>query len=229
MSEMRIGLIAEGPTDTIIIEAALKAFLPTPFVLTQIQPEEDLSGDYGQLGGGWGGVYRYFKMLNSMGNEPQNWPELFDMMIVHLDADVAEKSYDDYGITNDFQDLPCSKPCPPASDTTEALKQVANGWLEGPLPSNWVYCIPSKYSETWMVAALNEKQSEHIECDSNLITQLGSKPFKLVRYREGKLKKQSRKYREAASRITEKWHLVEQKCSLARVFREDVINIVSDP
>lgn len=36
MSELRVALIAEGPTDAIVIEAALKALLPRPFVLTQL-------------------------------------------------------------------------------------------------------------------------------------------------------------------------------------------------
>lgn len=39
MSELRIALIAEGPTDAVIIEAALKAILGRPFILQTIQPE----------------------------------------------------------------------------------------------------------------------------------------------------------------------------------------------
>ena len=39
MYEPRIALIAEGPTDFIVIEAALKATLQRPFVLNQLQPE----------------------------------------------------------------------------------------------------------------------------------------------------------------------------------------------
>jgi hypothetical protein len=39
MSELRVALIAEGPTDAIIIEAALKAILDKPFILQTVQPE----------------------------------------------------------------------------------------------------------------------------------------------------------------------------------------------
>ena len=40
MSEpLKIGLIAEGPTDFEVIQAALKAILPDPFIMTLLQPE----------------------------------------------------------------------------------------------------------------------------------------------------------------------------------------------
>ena len=42
MSDLRIALVAEGPTDFVIIEAALKAILPGAFILTQLQPEASL-------------------------------------------------------------------------------------------------------------------------------------------------------------------------------------------
>ncbi len=39
MSDMRIALVAEGPTDKVVIEAALRSVIPRPFVLTQLQPD----------------------------------------------------------------------------------------------------------------------------------------------------------------------------------------------
>ncbi len=39
MSEpLKIGLIAEGPTDFEVIQADLKAILPDPFIMTLLQP-----------------------------------------------------------------------------------------------------------------------------------------------------------------------------------------------
>lgn len=55
MSELRVALVAEGPTDAVVIEAALRALLPRPFVLTQLQPEPTRP----KLGTGWGGVLRW--------------------------------------------------------------------------------------------------------------------------------------------------------------------------
>lgn len=40
MSELRVALIAEGPTDSVLIQAALGAILrDRPFILTTLQPE----------------------------------------------------------------------------------------------------------------------------------------------------------------------------------------------
>ena len=53
MSELlQIGLVAEGHTDFVIIEAALSAILDCSFVLTLLQPEPTQP----TLGGGWSGV-----------------------------------------------------------------------------------------------------------------------------------------------------------------------------
>lgn len=57
MSDLRIALVAEGPTDCIVIEAALNSFLTRPFILTQLQPEDfQALGGFGATGAGWGGV-----------------------------------------------------------------------------------------------------------------------------------------------------------------------------
>ncbi|MEI8208133.1 MAG: hypothetical protein WCG16_02930 [Methylococcales bacterium] len=53
MSELRIALIAEGATDLIIIEAALKAIIKPPFILNLLQPEATRP----DIGGGWCGVF----------------------------------------------------------------------------------------------------------------------------------------------------------------------------
>ena len=39
MSDLRIGLVAKGVTDQVVIEATLKAILPHAFVLTVLQPD----------------------------------------------------------------------------------------------------------------------------------------------------------------------------------------------
>jgi hypothetical protein len=91
MSDLRVALIAEGPTDAIIIEAALKKLLPRAFVLTQIQPEVTRP----KLGTGWGGVLRWCIEFASRGHSRlEDDPTLpgFDLVIIHLDADVAERS-----------------------------------------------------------------------------------------------------------------------------------------
>jgi hypothetical protein len=96
MSDLRIALVAEGPTDYVIIEAALKAFLPQPFILTQLQPEATKP----EIGGGWGGVLKWCSMVGERFQGPIDQdPTLlgFDLLIIHLDVDVATFNYADCG------------------------------------------------------------------------------------------------------------------------------------
>ncbi|MHB1267957.1 MAG: hypothetical protein ACYCY2_10210 [Acidithiobacillus ferriphilus] len=98
MSDLRIALVAEGPTDLILIEAALKAILLRPFVLNQLQPEPTRP----EMGGGWGGVFKWcqeFRRRGAVSIEEDPTLNHFDLVIVHLDADVADKTYADYGVT----------------------------------------------------------------------------------------------------------------------------------
>lgn len=59
MSEpLRVALVGEGPTERVVIEAALASILrERPFILKQLQPEESLP--FGAIGTGWVGVYRW--------------------------------------------------------------------------------------------------------------------------------------------------------------------------
>lgn len=54
---LRIALVAEGPTDAVVIEAALRSMLGgRSFVLKQVFPED--SSAFGPMGTGWVGVYQ---------------------------------------------------------------------------------------------------------------------------------------------------------------------------
>ena len=64
---LRIALVAEGPTDGVVIEAALRSMLNTrPFVVNQIFPEGSTS--FGELGTGWVGIYRWCRQSAKRGN-----------------------------------------------------------------------------------------------------------------------------------------------------------------
>ena len=197
MSDLRIALVAEGTTDQVIIEAALKAILPCPFILTYQPPV----GTRPDLGEGWGKVMKWCREFHVRGCatvESDPTLELFDMVILHLDADVADKSYADYGVNvaNMAQEealasLPCSSPCPPASDTIEKLKIVFLSWLGvANLGRKSVFCIPSKSSEAWLAAAVfredeDAKLLRELECNQGMATQLANLP-KVKRIRKSK-------------------------------------------
>ena len=98
---LRVALVAEGPTDAIVITAALRAMLDgTSFVITQLQPEGSIA--FGERGGGWAGVYRWCKQSAKRGRGRIGRDSLvldfFDALVIHVDADVAGNSYRDSSI-----------------------------------------------------------------------------------------------------------------------------------
>jgi len=92
VSDLRIALVSEGPTDKVLIEAALKAVLPVPFILSPLAT----TATRPDLGGGWCGVFKWCREVAGRGSVSlETDPTLpgFDLFIVHVDADVADASY----------------------------------------------------------------------------------------------------------------------------------------
>jgi hypothetical protein len=161
MSDLRIALVAEGPTDYEVIQAALKAVLPQPFVMSQLQPEATM----GITGTGWCGVLKWLQAAQQQHNGSLDTdPTLvgFDLLIVHLDVDVASKQYADCGQaiediaqTNKWINLPCAQRCPPVSDTVNSLINVIKSWLgQSTMGDRTLFCLPAQSSGTWLAAAV---------------------------------------------------------------------------
>ena len=195
-------------TDQIVIEAALQAILPQAFVLTLLQPEPT----HTNRGGGWCGVFRWCRDLQSRGysglaGDPTL--DLFDVVILHLDADVAEKSYADCGTGMDhaaagFPELPCARPCPPPEDTVTVLREVLLAWLGVPQEdAKTLFCMPSKSTESWLASAILPDLHpllDGIECKSGVPTSLAQLP-KAQRIKN----KSIRDYRVQERAITAGW------------------------
>jgi len=181
MSDLRIALVAEGPTDYVIIEAALKAFLPQPFILTQLQPEATKP----EIGGGWGGVLKWCSMAGERFQGPIDQdPTLvdFDLLIIHLDVDVATFNYADCGEhiallaqQKSWANLPCAQVCPPVGSTVQALQTVITSWLGQASLGDAVLCLPAQSSGTWLAAALLDAAHPlltNAECDITVESRL---------------------------------------------------------
>ncbi|MGA2546175.1 MAG: hypothetical protein ABSF43_06490 [Rectinemataceae bacterium] len=220
MSELAIGLVAEGITDFVIIEAALKACLKNPFVLTLLQPEETRP----EMQGGWGGVYKWCRAEATMGFGSLEFdPTLsrFDLLIIHIDADVAEDNYSDIGESpTDVLTLPCSKDCPPPEATVKVLRSVVLSWLGmAALGSKAIFCIPSKATEAWLaVAAASDRPIVMIklECSLNMEARLASLP------KGRKIKKTKRQYQGYATIFKNQWGRVVAMCTQAKCFQDDL-------
>ena len=227
MSEpLRVALVAEGPTDRLVIEAAVGSILgANPFVLKLLQPEESLP--FNQLRGGWSGVYYWcIQAAARAGGRLRDDPlfTTFDVLILHLDADVAANRYADAGIIDTVNDLPCARPCPPPENTTNQLRAVILRWVgETRLPPKTVLCTPSKNIEAWVLSALYPTApvvtSGNLECYPTPGSQLQAKPLK------GRLVTGGRKiveaYRQRAHEIAGAWPQVRACCTEARRFSVD--------
>ncbi|CAM2155511.1 DUF4276 family protein [Pararobbsia alpina] len=228
MSDLRIGLVAEGPTDFQVIEGALKAILRRPFVINLLQPEPTRP----DLGCGWGGVFKWCREFRQRGAATiESDPTLsnFDMVIVHLDADVADKRYLDYGeafgdVARNLMPLPCAQPCPPANNTVAALEAVLCSWMgiatTGPKS---LFCVPSKAVESWLAAAVladGHPLLAGIECRMDLDTQLASQP------KATRIRKSVREYRSRTAEVTAQWGRVKARCTQAIEFEKRVCTAV---
>ncbi len=100
MSEpLRIAAAVEGPTD--VFQAILGALLPSDadFVYQTLQPEGSVafrSARRTETGKGWVGVYRWSRQSAREGGGSVSGSSALschDALIVHVDADVAGKTY----------------------------------------------------------------------------------------------------------------------------------------
>lgn len=234
MSEpLRIALVAEGPTEREVMEAALKVILaPRTFVLTQLQPEATKP----EMGNGWGGVLKWSQQLADRctphGGAVEDDPTLsiFDGVVLHLDADVANFSYNDLRppFTNDeaaergCMPLPCAAGCPPANVSADALFSVLLSWLRPATPgAKTVICIPAMNTGAWHAAATlpdDHPLLVNLECDNNIELRLKNLPLAL---RVDKGKRESRL--RAAAAVTQHWAVVTERCSRADAFQNAIL------
>ena len=228
MSEPRIALVAEGPTDYEVISATLRAILRRPFILTLLQPEATKP----EFGGGWGGVLKWCHQAAQYGAASlDNYPPLagFDLVIIHADADVASKSYSDHGpmisdraIRENWGCLPCDLPCPPSLPTVEAVERIISGWLgTTALGNKSTFCIPSKSTGTWLAYACFPAAHPVLrggECDLGLEDRLST--LKL----DERIKKTAAQYRAKAALVTRNWDKVKTGCPIASRFETLVLS-----
>ena len=230
--QLRVALVAEGPTDGVVIKAALNAMLGEgTFVLTQLFPETSVA--FGPLGTGWAGVYRWCQASAARGGGRLSGYKLLfdigmhDLLILHLDADVAGERYENNSIQPLPSDLPlpCDRPCPPAADSVNELRMVLLSWCgETAVPPQTVLCTPSKSTEAWVAAALfpqdAEMERKGWECHPNPESRLGVQPL------AARIRKSKADYQSKQQDITAAWDRLRNDLSEAGRFSTDFVNAV---
>lgn len=227
MSDMRIALVAEGPTDYEVIQASLLAILPRSFVLTPLQPERTRP----DMGTGWSGV---LKWCNAAGRrhagtlDADPTLEGFDLLIIHLDVDVTAASYEDCGpavnemaLAHGWAALPCAQPCPPASASVQPLTDALMSWLQpAQMGAKTVLCLPAQSIGAWLAAATlpaGHALLSVAECNVQLESRLKNLPL------GQRIKKTSRDYRAAAGKVSANWAAIRAHCGQARAFEQAVL------
>ncbi|MCC7491979.1 MAG: hypothetical protein IT204_06540 [Fimbriimonadaceae bacterium] len=226
MSEpLKVAFVTEGVTDYDLLVEIVRGLLgEREFVPTAVQPERDLVRP--ERGEGWPAVRRWCSQTVEQTAGPVSGNPLLlwhDLLVVQLDADVAEQSYAS-GHLADAGDLPCAAPCPPASATTDALRAVLLRWLAEPQPPRRiVLCTPSKQIEAWVLAGLYPQdpvvRRGGLECRADPSATLGGKPL------AGKLVASGRKrtevYRQRAPELRQAWAEVCAVCTEAVRFEQE--------
>src|SRR6266498_3527477 len=223
---LRIGFVAEGPTDYIVLHAAVRSLLGgVDFTPTLISPlvDESLAA---KTGGGWTKVYLWCRQMLSEAGGDARTSNLFkqhEILVIHVDADVADKKYtDDQRITDPPQDLPlnmecdrpCETPCPLPRKISDALRTIILGWLnETTVPPQTVVCIPSRSIETWVLVALFPDDPTavrtNIECRRDCEVRL--RTHGLIKSGQ----KLIQQYRASDNAITAAWGHVRERCGEA--------------
>jgi hypothetical protein len=227
MSEpLRVALVAEGPTDRVVLQSAIASMLGTrSFILRQLQPEESLP--FGPIGTGWVGVYKWCREAvrrddSSLRNDVLY--KAYDILILHLDADVAEKTYASGNIHEAVGDLPCFQPCPPPAASTNPLRNVLLRWAgETSLPPKTVLCTPSKSMEAWVVASLFPNDTaalNGIECWPRPENRLGQQPV------HQRIQKRVEDYENRFEKLKSAWPNLAANLTEARRFQIEFLALV---
>ena len=215
-----VRLVCEGDTDIPILARIVESIADRELLVDCIQPERPLDRpeQYGELGSGWKGVRRWCKRQSQrfgcLSAAMQQAPlEESAALVIHIDADIAG-----------HREIDCKMPCPPASDTADALREVVLGWArESAVPDGVVLCIPSKSTDAWVFVALYPRDrlaDSSIECRKTPETLLKQRPEKLVSGPEDR--KTTAAYRQVARRVAQAWPHVCSICAQAERFDREL-------
>jgi hypothetical protein len=211
---IRVGLVAEGPSDWLALEELIRTVV-TDVDFLHIRPDMTLASKSPH---GWKGVRAWCQqmgpLLESFLSGVLGLP--LDLLVVHVDCSMAHN-------------LGISHPCPPADATSNALREaVTRDWLgRDPLPGFVVLATPSLSTDAWIVAALDRpyQGSVPLECDPNVERELVRR--KLLRLRDGEVKKPASRYQPLAERMAQKINEVCAACPEAARLRSELAMAVS--
>jgi hypothetical protein len=233
---MVIGTVVEGPSDRLVLEAVIQQLCPGEHRFLPLQPKATLDED----GSGWKGVRRFCQQLwKTEGSSlvtflSGNVGQPLDLLVIQIDADCATEADLQEGSVDPVPEV--EQACPPISATVANLQQVVARWLkaEGDLPGRVILAIPAQDMENWTFAARFPGdplcQAADYECLQHghrhpgfCLTLPGY--GKLLRYKDGAIKKPARRYEPLALEVAARWDTVRHICTQAEAFTQDLRSV----
>jgi hypothetical protein len=223
----RIYFVTEGKTDQIVIEGLITQWLgDEDFIPNHIQPPSSAyaEGLDSNLSEGWKGVLAWW-CQGERRIGPASRDEAFrqaDCLIIHLDADVAADPH--------FKSPAFEGPSTPARHACDWIRDHLAEILGGSLPPKAVLCVPAQDLEAWIVCALHPAVAdEHAPIESHpepcgLLA--AQKPPRLVRSKDGRLRKDTAQYRASLDKIAKGWPNCLLRCPEALRFEQDTKQVL---
>lgn len=214
MSDLHIGIITEGPTDTIMLERIARLLLSNGrrVVVTSISPTETelMNKAPKPEGFGWGGVYHVCHGIEQKLKMQEMTGIHYDMIIIHLDGDVCFKTYESANIEPSETDLelPSHDPKKSIEDNCKSLGQVIESWLPADDLGSRIFCIPYINMDIW-AAFCRYPQDRDLICESwdedtlnSFLLKKGKKEGRLIRIKNNRVRKNTMEYRNAAQELS---------------------------
>ena len=221
----QVYFVTEGVTDQIVIESLLvNWFGDEDFVSNRIQPPSSAYADnlVTALSQGWRGVLSWCRGATQEVESSRN--EVLrraDLVIIHIDCDVVRDA--------DFSNPPYVGGVAPVSDACDFAKSELARLL-GAVNNNVVFCVPAQDIEAWVLCSLfpevadaNLPIEQRVSPGALLVQRA---PYRLVRRKNGALKKDTGRYQMFAEAIVNGWPNcvggANPRCPEAATFERDI-------
>ena len=239
-----IGIVCEGPTDYLLLKGVIEAISEIEIHCYQLQPEGDLTGQYGN---GWKGVWKWCadhaEILQSFMKEIS--PRL-DLLIIQMDGDVARREKEAHCKCDSVkctekqntspleckkikeQNCPVTLPCSMHEQSAKGyclhLEELLISILK--CPEELCFVIPCDSTDAWIVAAYDEVEDvEKIENPWENIISI-KKEYHGIRIHGHK--KHMIAYRELIKEVCRNWDKVTELCYAADRFNENIRRYLSE-
>lgn len=205
---LRVGIVAEGKSDWWVLETIIRSIHPD-VDFERLRPDMTLVSHSPH---GWRGVKAWCQqegvrlpvLMTGVVGRPLH------LVIIHADCSMA-------------QNEAARRPCPPASDTADALRDVIRmSWLnhQNGLPPYVVLATPSQGIDTWVISVQTPPyQPANLECDTRVENEFVARG--LLRRKGTDVRKPAARYLPLVAAMTANLSQVYARCSQAARFQTE--------